>query len=861
MVKSSTTDQPTQKTTPTVEQAKLLPAADQPTQKTTPTVKQTQSLPAARVTSKKSRSRQHPVQPDTPEYLIPRMDDLPVSDAVHYKTVHLTSSSGADKPTVFSGPLKLKPLVADAQLPATGVILTHEQGWFARGMALGNLLHSIALAPGEVTQVAVVDWRRQESGSAKEETSQDDSVSATDQRSRAINEIQDSTLQEVQLGASSAKSNSDSKESGSSILSSLFGSPDGSGSNTTTASSTNYSVGKRDLSLSENQRINAKTVRNAQASRSRRAAVVRETSQAEGEQLTTRVLANYNHTHAMTMMYFEVIEVFDLTTKVVDAERIIYLPMEVVEIDEPLLRQYGSQLAQAARFQGDTALADKIKRWLKTHRHQPAFSLQAPVKFEHKWDDKGSGGHECGSFFRIVPPSGCFSLGDYAQASYEKPTLNGIRVIKPLEDGVVTPPVNFERIWNDAGSGAKEDGSFWRPIPESGYVSLGTVVQSGNDKPDLKSVVCVREDLVVPAKAGSEIWSSRGTDSNVNFAAWAVEPSDKSGLRCGTFVGIEQSWERPTDNTQLYCLNEAFSSLPFEESLQILAQLNHKRLFYNQVMWISQEPGAVIESLRSLKWPDDAKQPLSELVDPSPVTLTGNYVGYRWRFENLEQREAFRKQYIDAPDASDMSHSVSVAVPTGGVFGEAVLGQSVSAEKIDLTRFWKWQDSPIPILPSQISPLQAGGLARDINTATGQLDESSAKLNQLTALPAPAGFSAASQMMTSNIFRDMSGSDVVKELALSASQHAADGADNAAQLATQNLESFMGLMKDLAQMGMQQGGMDSTTLGGLQSEPGEEAPSDSEDVSSELTESGGEESVGAELGEVATEVAPFAVAV
>ena len=113
-------------------------------------------------------------------------------------------------------------------------------------------------------------------------------------------------------------------------------------------------------------------MRNAQASRSRRAAVVRETSQAEGEQLTTRVLANYNHAHALTMMYFEVVEVFDLTTKVVDAERLIYLPMEVTEIDVQLLYRFGSRLAQAAEWRGDTKLADEIKRWVASpvqHQH------------------------------------------------------------------------------------------------------------------------------------------------------------------------------------------------------------------------------------------------------------------------------------------------------------------------------------------------------------------------------------------------------------------------------------------------------------------------------------------------------------
>ena len=43
--------------------------------------------------------------------------------------------------------------------------------------------------------------------------------------------------------------------------------------------------------------------------------------------------------------------------------------------------------------------------------------------------------------------------------------------------------------------------------------------------------------------------------------------------------------------------------------------------------------------------------------------------------------------------APPVSH---IAMSTRGVLGEAVLGTCPSAEKIDLTRFWNWQDSPIP---------------------------------------------------------------------------------------------------------------------------------------------------------------------
>jgi hypothetical protein len=55
----------------------------------------------------------------------------------------------------------------DADLkPAIGVLTLHEQTWEQTDLALGNLLQSICLAPGEVTQVAVVDWKRRLTGTS-----------------------------------------------------------------------------------------------------------------------------------------------------------------------------------------------------------------------------------------------------------------------------------------------------------------------------------------------------------------------------------------------------------------------------------------------------------------------------------------------------------------------------------------------------------------------------------------------------------------------------------------------------------------------------------------------------------------------
>ena len=51
----------------------------------------------------------------------------------------------------------------------------------------------------------------------------------------------------------------------------------------------------------------------------------------------------------------------------------------------------------------------------------------------------------------------------------------------------------------------------------------------------------------------------------------------------------------------------------------------------------------------------------------------------------------------------------------------AVLGRSNSAEKLEYTRFWNWQDSPIPLQPPEIAPVATGSRATPEDLRPGQL--------------------------------------------------------------------------------------------------------------------------------------------
>jgi len=81
----------------------------------------------------------------------------------------------------------------------------------------------------------------------------------------------------------------------------------------------------------------------------------------------------------------------------------------------------------------------------------------------------------------------------------------------------------------------------------------------------------------------------------------------------------------------------------------------------------------------------------------------------------------------------------TISLPTHGVLGEAVLGCCPSAEKIDLTRFWNWQDSASDAAPT-IAPvsLPTGGPSLTAGlTAPNSLTTVPSLINNVLAAPTP----------------------------------------------------------------------------------------------------------------------------
>jgi hypothetical protein len=109
------------------------------------------------------------------------------------------------------------------------------------------------------------------------------------------------------------------------------------------------------------------------------------------------------------------------------------------------------------------------------------------------WNDKGSGADSDGSFWRSQLSSGCISLGDMGQSGHGAPKMKQICNAAKGRGKWWDYPVDYELIWSDRCSGADSDGSVWLPRCKPGYVAVGFVANNTSDlAPWRDRVACLK---------------------------------------------------------------------------------------------------------------------------------------------------------------------------------------------------------------------------------------------------------------------------------------------------------------------------------------------------------------------------------
>ena len=138
-----------------------------------------------------------------------------------------------------------------------------------------------------------------------------------------------------------------------------------------------------------------------------------------------------------------------------------------------------------------------------------------------------------------------------------------------------------------------------------------------------------------------------------------------------------------------------------------------------------------------------------------------------------EKFDLFAQYYDDRPD------ELRISIPTRGVYAEAVMGECNSCEEKDETRFWRWEESPIPDSPStQILPVSTDTRRADPgNLQAKDFPAPIVNIQNAPDLPDPASVEGLLEALgKGDSFRDLSGLNQTQLNALAAFQKAMDTA-------------------------------------------------------------------------------------
>lgn len=256
-----------------------------------------------------------------------------------------------------------------------------------------------------------------------------------------------------------------------------------------------------------------------------------------------------------------------------------------VSLDESIasVSAAGSQLTVTGVNIGDTSIVitsgTGLERELEVKVYDPYvfetddLFIRYVDEFTWRWNDSGSGGADDGGFWHPVAPAGYHALGSLGIQGYGDPNQKYWMIVVKEKEGAeaLLPPVSYQMEYDDSGSGATNDGSFWTPICPDGFVALGAVAQSGWSAPSLDDATCVRNDLTVEGQAGGYIWNDRETGANDWVGIWRIDIKQREDLSdtrlyldTGTFVAWGNSggncsasacWTAPTSYPHMHVLS------------------------------------------------------------------------------------------------------------------------------------------------------------------------------------------------------------------------------------------------------------------------------------------------------------------
>jgi hypothetical protein len=697
--------------------------------------------------------------------------------------------------------IKVNPrAVPKASTLGLGYTVSMKQLWIPTGMSLGDLVYSLPLAPGEQQVVAISEERETLSVREQEALTAEELQRYQDASDTSTSAVFSSAADEVARGGTEVSSTSRGFSAGGAtggafqyipFFAGAAGIAGGYANSTTSGDSTSWQRTSKDYVSSTAQELHSSLSRQAEARRQASRTAMRLARSSERREVVTKVITNHNHNHALTMQYWQVLRHFGVTSSVEDVQLVCFVPLELVQFLPPLmplalpsgtyprnllLYRYQELVRHhdviAARVAHNPELRHGL-RMLRNFAGDPTMTASGSsgaaqdildvsirgtfLPFEDVWVTAVSTTGARVGPVRLSNASPVIPDGEETEAGLLQ-TLRERRTLSfETRTGSLTLPASFPRDNLARFELSRSFSTFSYHLTMPSTLELTELIEY------LQNITQMDVTLT-SAQLEAEVGGPLVEDPVVTIGGLdVIESYNGAG---GTEL---MPTVLPISATRLSPV------LAFADLLRIEALLQHvveNTVGYSKAVWqalTAEERAIMLE-------PFTIGVPTGGLADPSDEVpllscVANEVLGY---FGNSAVMPFFVPQPLavelgftsqDIQEALLTFHRQayqparsSITLPARGVLGEAVLGSCTSSEKIDLTRFWNWQDSPGETAPDLAAMLPnlfdgnqlVGPTGASVPTTTAIPATSLLTINGTAgaAAPAPAAAPAAAASAT-----------------------------------------------------------------------------------------------------------------
>lgn len=637
-----------------------------------------------------------------------------------------------------------------------GYLLGMSQAWIPRGLSLGNLLYSLPLAPGEEQRVVVSESIERLTVRESERSRMNETQSQTDRVSRTTSQLFGSSLKDAASGGSAFESEGDSGNLGGGFSILGIGMSGGGSWSSTNGASSSWQKSSRDFASWAAENFHSSLSRRAAISRQSTSVSVRLATLEDRDELASKIVANRNRNHALTLQFWEIMRNYTVTSDVDNVSLVCFVPLEVIPwtLLQPAWDGPGGSLSAnptrnylVTRYATVLRHADVLRRRL---RFQPRLhrALRNIEELSANPMIRVDAEAEARRLSLRIAASGTFLPFDQLDATVV--TTAGRRIgparLSPasVEEPVARVAVNRGDVVDallarrEDVSGAESTRAAYLVLPDSvsaediARIEIGHRITSWSYRPPARNAN-TPQDGALEVEAGTAPPRARNA---LSFAAgdltrlvgapqvWDVEVEslDHDGETIAQdLTGADNAVRMPA---RLIVAPDPEDPVFGREELQLaeelLTHLRENALAFSKHVWGAFGADELVMMLEpftiGLPLGDGtlSEVPLVSCISTRIRGFFGNsmilsfHIPAQMAAESGTTSGEIEDRLMEFHRQSFRPPRTEIALASGGMLGEAVLGGCNSAEKIDLTRLWNWKNAPLPLQADDPNTVQFG---------------------------------------------------------------------------------------------------------------------------------------------------------